>query len=105
MLIAGRLQPFEALAMSQPDARPGLDFTDDGQGKSEALERALRAQHPGLRCGADQLEVLGVRHRERPLLWSQAPRERQTLDVDSCPEALRTLLLIVIRVPRAAEDR
>src|SRR5438105_1578026 len=89
VLIASCPQAFDPPAVFDPDAGPRVDLTDNRQRKLEAFEGLLGREQSTLWRGADQLEVLGIAHRQRPLLPLEATPQWQALDIDRRAEALR----------------
>src|ERR1700737_4221272 len=87
VLIAGRLQAFDPGAVAKPNPGIPVDLAHQGQWHVDAFQGALRDPHARLWGGADQLEILGVAHRQRPFLSSQAARQRKALDIDGRAEA------------------
>src|SRR5256714_15142818 len=75
VFVAGPFHLFEPLAIPQPNARPAFDLSDHGQGEADTLEDAPGSDDPAGRGRADQLEVLGIFHGQRPFLRRQASRK------------------------------
>src|SRR5207248_659769 len=87
VFIPGALQPFHPRAVAEPNPRSRVNLAHHGQWELDALEDTPGGRDARRRCRADQLEVLGILHGERPFLPGQTLRHWETLDVDCRPQA------------------
>src|ERR1700694_67196 len=72
VLIAGLLETFDPGAIAEANPWAPFDLPHPAQRNLDSFQGALRDPHAGARSRAEQLEILGLRNRERPLFASQA---------------------------------
>src|SRR5205823_4188055 len=87
VFIPGALQPFHPRAVAEPNPRSRVNLAHHGQWELDALEDAPGGGDARRWCRADQLEVLGILHGERPFLPGKTLRQWETFDVDRRPQA------------------